>query len=221
MNMRQMSVSGAAVLLAAGTPAFAASHSWDIVELFSNAAGTIQFIELQEVAGMMNEINLAGKWVRSVSTGNQFDFPGNLPCTGCTADKYLLLATAGFAALPGAPTPDYIIIDGFLATDGDTIQYWLYDQFPFTAGQLPTDGYNSLNRDLTTGPNTPTNFAGETGTVNACPADIDHDGFVSTPDLLALLAAWGTKPGGPPDLDGGGVGTSDLLQMLAAWGPCG
>lgn len=40
-------------------------------------------------------------------------------------------------------------------------------------------------------------------------------------DFLALLAAWGTDPGGPPDLDGdGNVGVVDFLQLLGAWGPC-
>ncbi len=40
-------------------------------------------------------------------------------------------------------------------------------------------------------------------------------------DLLLLLAAWGTDPGGPPDFDGDGtVGITDLLELLANWGPC-
>ncbi len=51
--------------------------------------------------------------------------------------------------------------------------------------------------------------------------DLDGDGIVGTTDLLALLAAWDTDPGGPPDFDGNGnVGTTDLLVMLANWGPC-
>ena len=54
-----------------------------------------------------------------------------------------------------------------------------------------------------------------------CPADMDGDNAVAVPDLLALLAAWGTNPVGPPDLDGDGtVAVPDLLQLLAAWGPC-
>ena len=40
-------------------------------------------------------------------------------------------------------------------------------------------------------------------------------------DLLILLAAWGTDPGGPPDFDDdGNVGVSDLLFLLGEWGPC-
>ena len=54
-----------------------------------------------------------------------------------------------------------------------------------------------------------------------CPADLDGDDTVGILDLLALLAAWGTDPGGPPDFDGDGtVGILDLLYLLANWGPC-
>ncbi|MHC4416671.1 MAG: hypothetical protein ACYS0G_15475 [Planctomycetota bacterium] len=54
-----------------------------------------------------------------------------------------------------------------------------------------------------------------------CPWDLDGNGSVGITDLLALLAAWGTDPGGPPDFDGDGfVGISDLLMLLANWGPC-
>ena len=54
-----------------------------------------------------------------------------------------------------------------------------------------------------------------------CSADLDGDSSVGILDLLALLAAWGTDPGGPPDFDGdGNVGILDLLTLLADWGPC-
>ena len=54
-----------------------------------------------------------------------------------------------------------------------------------------------------------------------CPADLDGDSSVGILDLLALLAAWGTDPGGPPDFDGDGiVGIEDFLELLANWGPC-
>ncbi|MCH7799021.1 MAG: 4Fe-4S dicluster domain-containing protein [Planctomycetes bacterium] len=38
---------------------------------------------------------------------------------------------------------------------------------------------------------------------------------------LALLGAWGTDPGGPPDFDGDGdVGIVDFLELLGHWGLC-
>ncbi len=54
-----------------------------------------------------------------------------------------------------------------------------------------------------------------------CVWDISGSGSVDVPDLLLLLAAWGTNPIGPPDFDGDGtVAVPDLLQLLAHWGPC-
>ncbi len=54
-----------------------------------------------------------------------------------------------------------------------------------------------------------------------CPWDLDNSGSVGTLDLLALLAAWGTDPGGPPDFDGDTTaGILDLLTLLANWGMC-
>lgn len=55
------------------------------------------------------------------------------------------------------------------------------------------------------------------------PADINHDGAVTTTDLLILLGAWGPCPsppaGCPADIDGdGSVTVTDLLALLAAWG---
>jgi hypothetical protein len=53
-----------------------------------------------------------------------------------------------------------------------------------------------------------------------CDADLDGDGIVGITDFLALLGAWGTDPGGPPDFDGDGtVGITDFLTLLGEWGP--
>jgi hypothetical protein len=54
-----------------------------------------------------------------------------------------------------------------------------------------------------------------------CPWDLDGSGDVGVTDFLALLAVWGSDPGGPPDFDGDGdVGITDFLVLLANWGPC-
>lgn len=209
-----------AIVASAAPNAFAGAHSWDIVELFSNADGSIQFIELMETNNFTNEINLGGLQVTSQSTGNAFTFPVNL--TPPTTAKHLLLATADFAALPGAPTPDYIIKAGFFDPNGDTIQYHVYDTFSFGHDVLPIDCINSLYGDGTTGVNTPENYQDEKGTVDACPPcpwDLDKSGVVNTGDLLALFAQWGTA--GPADFDESGVvNTADLLILFANWGPC-
>ncbi|MHC4415257.1 MAG: hypothetical protein ACYS0G_08235 [Planctomycetota bacterium] len=56
---------------------------------------------------------------------------------------------------------------------------------------------------------------------DSCPWDLNGDDFVGINDLLALLAAWGPGPDGPPDFDCDGfVGIGDLLALLANWGNC-
>lgn len=142
----------------------AASHQWRFHELFSNADGTVQFIEMKECCGFTTEHELGGKWVLVVEADHQYNFRGNL--TGNTANRHLLLATQGFADLPGAPAPDHILPDGFLAVEGDVLEYWQYAAATWDYGALPTDGISSLNPDGSTGVNSPTNYAGETGTVD-------------------------------------------------------
>jgi hypothetical protein len=54
-----------------------------------------------------------------------------------------------------------------------------------------------------------------------CLGDLDADLTVGIADLVALLAAWGAAPSGPPDLDNdGAVGIGDLRILLDGWGPC-
>jgi hypothetical protein len=131
-------------------------------------------------------------------TGRRFPFPDEL--IGSTANKYLLLATAAFAALPGAPTPDYLIPSGFFAMNGDTLRYSPsagYDTFTFGPGELPTDGMRCIqltdfNTDaFVTGLNSPTNYAGQSGQVVAGGAipTISTGGLLLTAVLLAGLGA--------------------------------
>ncbi len=157
-----------AVVLGVSAPAWAGSHLWRVNELFSNADGTVQFIELHNPTDAANEVILSGKWVKSVVNETFLLFPANLPA-GSTAQKYLLLGTKAFAALPGAPTPDYIMDPNFFALDADEIQYWQYAgaEMEFASGELPLDGLNSLDRSGATLPNSPTNFAGDVGAVDA------------------------------------------------------
>ncbi len=226
-----------ALLTLAAPPALAGSHLWVIHEVFSSADGSVQFIEMEECCGADNEIFINGRWILSDTTGNQFVFPANLP-PGTTANAHLLLATEAFAALPGAPTPDYIISENFFDLHEDTLNYWLYTaaKFPFGLGDLPTNGTDSLVcvtgdaggcTATATEVNSPTNFDGDTGSVEAgpCnPADLDGDGDVGASDLAVLLGSWGPCPAKgdcPANLDGeGDVGAFDLALLLGSWGPC-
>lgn len=150
--------------------ALAGVHLWRVKEIFSNPDGTIQFIEIATCCGSTGENFLAGQVLRSNTS--IFTFPANV--AGSTLNKHVLLATSGFAALPGAPPPDHIIANNFFSTTADTIAFAVYDTLVFTSGQLPTDGTTSLNKnpdDATdtkfSGVNSPTNYAGQTGTITA------------------------------------------------------
>ena len=192
-------VACAVVLLFSSVPAVGGVHLWRISEIFSNASGTIQFIEMTTCCGSAGgEIFVGGQHLSSNS--QVFIFPGNLTMT--TANKHLLLATNGYAALPGAPAPDYIIPDNFFSTTSDTISFAVYDTLIFPAGAMPTDGAVSLNKnpeDATDttfrAVNSPTNLHETTGTVSAVsgpPAVPDGTGGLR-PVTVASLAPDGSS----------------------------
>ncbi len=169
------------LLLAAGN-AQAAFHLWDITEVYSNADGSVQFVEFFTTTNNQDEL-----FNHDVtSTANTYTIPHDLDTAdpvgnpngggnNATANQHFLIATPGFAALPGAPTPDYVFdATNFFDTVADTIILVSADSMAFTSGELPTDGINSLNEDFggtnrTTAVNSPTNFAGDTGSINLAP----------------------------------------------------
>src|SRR6185436_1825099 len=83
-----------------------------------------------------------------------FNFVTNLP-SNATANTHILVATSGFGALAGGVTPDYVIPANFFATG---------------YGTVPTDGVHSLLQNGSTEVNSPTNFAGNAGSVNLAAA---------------------------------------------------
>src|SRR5262245_8070672 len=95
------------VLLAAAglsTPAaLAGEHTWDVWEVFSNADRSVQFIELREANGGTGEFGVNGNTIRANPSNTTYVIP-NPALTGNTAGKSFLIATQGFADLPGAPT---------------------------------------------------------------------------------------------------------------------
>lgn len=201
---RKLLTTVACLGLAAAT-AHAGSHTWDVSEVFSNADGTIQFIELFEANGTPNEIGLGGHTISSTMTGNMFTIPSNVASP--TSNRHFLMATADFAALPGAPTPDVIIPAGvvpFFDINGDTVSYVPWDSFTF--GAVPTDGIMSMNDGGIIAPNTPTNYAGDTATVNAniIAGDFDGDGDVDAADFNVFSQCFGgsLNPPAPTCPDG-------------------
>jgi hypothetical protein len=155
---------GTITLIVAGSlgapSAQAGHHSWDITELYSNASGSTQFVEL--FCPVNGEAGL-GPFTLT-STTNTLNFVTNLS-SGFTANTWVLCATGNFAGLPGGIVPDYVIPANFFPTAGGTINYasgadiWNY-------GAVPTNGVLALQRAGGTATNSPRNFAGQQGSVN-------------------------------------------------------
>jgi hypothetical protein len=164
--------------VALAQPAAAKSHLWKFTEVFSNADGSVQFVEMFvfDPAGTA-EIRL--KNATLASNSHSFVFPNDLPNQN-TFHTWILIATPAFAALPGAPAPDYVIPAGFFDPEGDELRYrTTLDMLSLPAGAMPVDGIYSYLRNGTTEVNSPTNFAGVEGSVDAslpCVDGLDNDG---------------------------------------------
>ncbi len=203
--MKKLLIAVAAIaMLAAAGVARATYHTFEIVELYSNADGTVQFVLLHEYAGLNGQDLLAGHTLAVTHAGvtKTLTFPTNLPSTN-TAGRYVLIATEGYAELESsvsqfASVPaDYIMPDQFLPTDGGTLAYADVDQVSFAS--LPTDGSSALYTPATSadyvGVNVVHNFSGGVATLPALAVTaveyynptLDHY-FISNlqPDIDAL-----------------------------------
>ncbi|MDE0885649.1 MAG: hypothetical protein OSB70_08965 [Myxococcota bacterium] len=159
-------------------------HTWDIVEVFSNADGTIQYIELLDLGTGGGEINIGNA---TISSSAQSHAIGNGTVAAPTNGKFYLIATPDFAALPGAPIPDEILPPTaipFFDISGDTLSVGLDSH---TFGSVPTNGTDALTRAGTVVANSPTNYAGVTGSVTAPgPPSVP---LSSGPALILMLLA--------------------------------
>ena len=161
-----------AVLVVVGAPLASASfHTFQIDQIYSDADGTVQFVVLKEAAGLGGENFLNGHTLTSTHAGTQktFSFMSDLPSTA-TAGKHVLIGTQGFASL-GVVAPDYVIPNGFLATDGGTVNYAGVDQVTYAS--LPTDGVHAIDRNGSAVTNAAANFAGASASVTAAAAAVD------------------------------------------------
>lgn len=163
----------AALDLGLATSAQASVHLWEITEVYSNADGTIQYVELSTSSDFQEQTG--GVTFRSQSNGvtfNTFVIPGNLPSTS-TSGKTFLLATPGFQAVSGI-APDYTLpCAPFFDPDATSITVELVgaDSLSFTPSDLPAATGNALYATtggvLSTGAATPKNFAGSSGMMTA------------------------------------------------------
>ena len=105
----------------------AAFHTWQISEIYSNADGTVQFIELSNISNGENFVH--GQVMTATGTATKtFTIPTDLNPTLPSANRKFLIGTQGFANL-GIVTPDYIMPPGFLtvATSGSTADLHIFE----------------------------------------------------------------------------------------------
>ncbi|MFO1303404.1 MAG: hypothetical protein U1F54_06710 [Burkholderiales bacterium] len=149
-----------------------ASHAmpgtWEIVQVFSNADGTIQFIDTIDF-GIQDCDSGEEFWAGFKLTSNGpagtkvYVFPQNLP-TCHTSRKHVLIATQGFAAL-GVVAPDYVIPNGFLSLTAGSVELALVSSASWAA--LPTDGVTAVDATGKPRPNLATNLAGASASIVA------------------------------------------------------
>lgn len=152
-----------AALAAGAAPALATFHLIRVNEVFSNASGTLQFVELIAISDF--QTNLAPTRVVAANADSSlanlvFDFVTSFPLLD--NGETILLATAGFQAAAGF-APDFVIPDGRifgtngrvafdqdLGPDVDALAYGTYSGpntgFGSPAAPLPGDGFHSLTR---------------------------------------------------------------------------
>jgi hypothetical protein len=202
----------------------ASFHLFQIDSMYSNADGTVQYVVLHEFTGSNGENFLSGHQFTAQHGGvvKTFTFDHNLP-SGQTANRYALMATQGFAAL-GIVTPDYVIPNAFLPTDGGTLNYAGVDQVTYAS--LPTDGATGLSRSGQQMPNLARNFGGQSAAVPVMPvgaveyynAGLDHY-FISAlqPDIDALdsgrLVGWVRTGLGFKVLPSMGIGVNPVCRI--------
>jgi hypothetical protein len=198
-----MRILAAFLLAALALPANATFHLWYVNEVYSNADGSVQYIEMKAAASGQQFIR--GHTIRTISgsNSNTYTFPNDLP--GDSADgggydpygyggyggetiyKTFLIATQGFAAL-NIVTPDFVVPNGFIFRNGGTISF-AEGANTYTHGALPTDN-RSLSADRTPQNTSPQNFAGLFAAVPASTAATSYQGlWLGTP--LATQSGWG------------------------------
>src|SRR5258706_3666494 len=160
-RLYRLAILGCAAAITAA-PAQAAYHLWNIREAYSDASGALQFIEFVDSNPFGGQQFVGGQVINVLNSGgtqsHTFTVPSNLP--GDSKNHAFLIGTAGIHAA-GGPTPDFMIPNGFLFTSG-TFNYFAQGSGAYT---LPTDGVNSRTWAGGIAPNSPQNFAGQTGFV--------------------------------------------------------
>jgi hypothetical protein len=118
--------------------------------VFSNADGTVQYVQLREMAGANGLQALAGRTLTVSRDGRTktYTFARDLPGAG-TANRAVLVATQGWLDVPSQYpefkqlVPDFLLPNQFLPAEGGTIAF---GSDTWTFGALPRDGFSAVYR---------------------------------------------------------------------------
>jgi hypothetical protein len=157
------------IAMLAARPAAASFHLWDVSEVYTNADGSVQFIEFFTTFG--SQQFLIEHQIQALTEGvpeSIYTIPANLPLGQgeSTANRHFVFASGDFEADFGI-APDYAwtgALSFINVGTNDSVALIGADALALAA--LPTDGTLALLGDgATTAAPTPTNFAGEVGTL--------------------------------------------------------
>jgi len=207
LNRRASAIGAVAAIVLCLAAQCALAGPWNFTEFFSNADGSVQFIEVT-CTNVDNQQDIATGTIKSLITEKVYTIPTALP-SSATANRSFLIATDNFESLPGAILPDYPTFPGlpanFFDPNGDAITishvtHGIMDQRAFFT--VPTDGVHSLDlKANAVGVNTPTNFAGQVGSVNLAQltGDYNSNGTVDAADYIVWRQLLGTPNAMPND----------------------
>jgi hypothetical protein len=195
--------------LAGANPAVhAAFHLWNVKEVFSNADGSVQFVEMFDSS--FGETAVSGFKLRSNSDGviKEFTFPGSLVNS---TPGHMLIATSGFGSLTGGVAPTFTFDQSstaltlpFFNPNATNITFTFTgsnDTMTLTGASLPKDGIRSLTdanansfpnptSNNSSGVNSPTNLLGSSGGINLSSGDYSGNHTVDAADY----AVWRKTP---------------------------
>jgi hypothetical protein len=193
-SQKRLATLAIVVLLAQSTRA--TFHFWDIVELYSNEDGSIQFIELSTLVD--GQELLKNHQIQCSGPGgtHTFTFTNDLPAG--TAGKTFIIGTSNLISVPGGLKPDYVMPPNFLfLTIGatNTVNFSGVDIRTYT--NLPTDGMASIVRTapganmIFNATNSPKNYSNQSNSI--VPVKFLNSVASGTNLIFSFVAANGTN----------------------------
>lgn len=204
------------LFLALAVPsARAGYHAWDINEIYSNADGSVQFIELRALSG--GQQFMSGTVVMRATNSfvtNIFVCNSNLPAD--TSGRTCIFGTTNLASVPGGLVPNYIIPPNFIppaAAPGNGAVLFLPNGFlgnnvAAVYSSLPTNGDSAIIRSggsfVVVPTNSPRNFALQSNTI--VPVKILAANKTDTNFLVSFRTATGVNGSAGPNYAVEGTG---------------